>query len=243
MQKTTGPFDILLLIDIVEKTLKNRKMAKLYFFWDCDEVLVETVNAFRKFVNDEFNVLLPRDLHDFERIENQLEVERSTVTHWWSVFNTSNYLTKKGFGPHGELLNLILDLHHKGYESHIVTSKPEDECRNSTEKWRNKYFGKSIKTIQFCNSYSKNKNLIIRKKSLAISELITKEDFFIFAEDTHTHAIDVARAFPDNSLVYLLEKTWNRNQDLPKLKNLARVKDECKMVFKIRDFLGRSQFV
>jgi len=40
-------------------------------------------------------------------------------------------------------------------------------------------------------------------------------------------------------LVYLLEKTWNKNRSIPRLKNLQRGQNERKIIFEIRDYLGR----
>lgn len=217
-------------------------MSKLYFFWDCDELLINTVDAFKKFVFEKYGVVLPEDLHDFEKIEDQLGISRSTVTAWWSAFNISDYLSKKGFTPQKELLDFILNLYINGYESHIITSRPEDECKISTEKWKNQYFGKSISSIQFCNTYSENMTLIKRKKSEAIAEFITTDDFFIFADDTHTHAIEVAEAFPENSIVYLLEKTWNKNRKIPVLNNLGKVRNESEMIFNIKMFMQHLHY-
>lgn len=210
--------------------------GRIIYCWDCDELLVPTMNSFRKFMHENFNIAIPEEIEDFEKIELQLGCTRDEMISWWSAFNTTDYLNKNKIAPNRDLLNFIWERSKKGYESNIITSRPEYECRTNTEYWVREYFGNAITHISHCNSYSENDHVRKRKKSEAIQELLNDNDFFLFAEDTHTHAIDVAESHPDNSMIYLLEKTWNRKREIPMLDNLVRVSDEKQMIAHMRSF-------
>ncbi|MCA9351231.1 hypothetical protein KC929_00450 [Patescibacteria group bacterium] len=211
-------------------------MGKLFFFFDCDEFLVDIEEAFKKFVFNRFGFQITESIQDIEKIENELGISREKAIFCWSEFNKSEHIREKE--PNPFLYNFILNLSTSGYEEiHIVTSRPEDECGEATEYWKAKFFGDSIKTIQFCNTYSKNQKLKKRKKSEAIGELVTQDDFIVFGDDTHRHVIDVAETFPNNSLVCLLTKSWNKNRELPNHKNLSRVQNEEEFVLSIKMFM------
>lgn len=216
----------------------NEKITpgRIVYYFDCDELLVPTMFSFRKFVFENYNVEIPEEILDFENIEVEINRTKEEMSLWWSTFNTTDYLNKNKVSPNHDLLNFIWDRSRRGYESNIITSRPEYECRENTEYWVREHFGNAITHIYHCNSYSRNTAVRKRKKSEAIQELLNDNDFFLFAEDTHTHAIDVAESHPDNSMVYLLEKPWNRKREIPMLDNLVRVSNEKQMIAHMRSF-------
>jgi len=200
-------------------------MKKIYFFWDCDDICIKIIDEFRKFIDEKYDIFLPRDLGNLEKIEKQIGIQQSTLSQWWSVFNASDYLFKKELAPNKMLVELIKKLHTDGHESHFITSRSECELSESIEKWKDRYFGTRISSIH-CSNDSK-------KKSELISDVVKPDDFLFFSSKTCTHAVEVAQVFQKNSLVFLFNSVGSKNQVIPNLQNLKRIQNVRELIFDI----------
>ena len=175
---------------------------------DMDEVLATFCDQFIEFHNYKYKTKYNKNdffSFDFSKILNCSEKE--ALDRVEDFFKSESF---KEIGLIPGAIEGIKKLKEK-HELHLVTGRQE-EIRDETINWINKYFPNTFKTINFSNHYSKLYKKTTKAEiciKLGVKALI--EDSLEYSKELEEHHIKVI----------LMNVPWNQKENLPS--NFVRV--------------------
>lgn len=192
-------------MSIIKKLKEEFNHRPLLAIFDCDDVLLEFIPAFIKFVYKNFGTLVR--IEDFNSYEfsKVFNVSQEKMNFWMDRFYESeefaNLCTESG-AP--ELIDLFYHVEALLVCITARTSGTEHVTRKQIWEMYSSNFSKVL--------FTKNS---LTGERLKKSEIIRSEFGYVdmFIDDAGHNAVDVAENFPE-AIVILLRRNWNKDYQI-----------------------------
>lgn len=188
---------------------------------DIDEVLANFVDYFIEYHNLEYKTSISRDKFITFELNEVFEVTLEEMNLKFAKFKDQGHNLK--LEPIRGSKEAIDNLIKKGYEPHIVTSRPE-MIKKDTEEWIDRHFPNKFHKLH----YSYNKYLEPSFKNKTKAEICKMIGARILIEDNLDLAVDAAQ---NGIIILLMDAPWNQTESLPD--NIIRVKSWEEILEKI----------
>jgi uncharacterized protein len=194
------------------------KTSKKIIAVDIDEVLADFIAYFVEYHNLTYKTQMSRDKVFSFALHEVFKVTREDITTKMIRFSEEGHDTKitlvKGAQ---EGIDALLK---KGYELHLVTSRPE-AIKPQTEQWIAKHFPGKFTDLH----HAFNPNIHKKDSKMKKWEVCKEIGAGVLIEDFLPNAIGCA----ENGIkVFLMDTPWNQTDDLPE--SIIRVKSWMEIV-------------
>lgn len=188
------------------------KSSKKIIAVDIDEVLADFIAYFVEYHNLTYKTSMTKDKVFSFSLHEVFEVTKEDITSKMIRFSEEGHDTKITLVPGAK--EGIDELLKKGYELHLVTSRPE-AIRPQTEKWIEKNFPGKFTNLH----HAFNPNIHAKGSKMKKWEICKEIGAGVLIEDFLPNAIGCS----ENGInVLLMDAPWNQTEDLPT--NVVRVK-------------------
>ena len=198
------------------------KSSKKVIAVDIDEVLADFIAYFVNYHNLTYQTRMTKDKVFSFSLHEVFEVTKEDITEKMIRFSKEGHDTRITLVPGAQ--EGIDALIKKGYELHLVTSRPE-AIRPQTEGWIAKHFPGKFTDLH----HAFNPNIHKKGSKMKKWEICKAIGAKVLIEDFLPNAIGCA----ENGIkVFLMDAPWNQADDLPE--GIIRVKSWKEIVRKLK---------
>lgn len=189
-----------------------KKVSKKIIAVDIDEVLADFIAYFVEYHNLTYQTSYTKDKIFSFHLHEVFEVSKDEITERMIKFSEERHNAKITLVPGAK--EGIDELLKKGYELHLVTSRPE-AIKPQTEEWIKKHFPGKFTDLH----HAFNPNIHPKGSKMKKWEICKEISAGLLIEDFLPNALGCA----ENGIkVLLMDAPWNQVEDLPE--GVVRVK-------------------
>ena len=195
-----------------------KKTSKKVIAVDIDEVLADFINYFVEYHNLTYKTQMTKDKVFSFSLHEVFEVSTEVIMERMIKFSEEGHNAKIALVPGAK--EGIDALAKKGYELHLVTSRP-GAIKEVTEKWIEEHFPGKFTDLH----HAFNPNIHAKGSKKKKWEICKEIGAGVLIEDFLPNAMGCSE---NGITVYLMDTPWNQQDDLPS--NIIRVKSWMEIV-------------